>query len=144
MPANRPTFLSLSLTAAALSGCALIHTQTISPGPDTAVLRSGNWGGIYRGGHVSIRKVSGVAPPWTDVRNIAIPPGDDQGEFMVLLCPEDDMQQCRPLANASVAFHADAGRSYVVRARETANGSGKFSVWVEDEQTGAVAGRTDP
>ena len=52
--------------------------------------------------------------------------------------------QCRPLANASVAFLADAGHSYVVRAQETGNGSGRFSVWVEDEQTGAVAGRTTP
>ncbi len=54
------------------------------------------------------------------------------------------MQQCRPLASTSVAFHTDVGRSYVVRAQETVNGSDRFSVWVEDEQTGAVAGRTDP
>ena len=74
---------------------------------------------------------------------MVIPPGDRQGEFLVLLCPDDDMQ-CRPLTHAAVAFHADAGRSYVVLARETGNGSGRFSVWVEDEQTGVVAGRSIP
>jgi hypothetical protein len=121
----------------------VFYTPTVSPGPDTAVLRSGSWGGVYRGGHVGIEKVNGVAPPWTDTRNITMPPGEKQGEFLVLLC-QDDQMQCRPLARAAVAFHAQAGRSYVVRAKETVNGSDRFSIWVEDAQTGAVAGGTTP
>jgi hypothetical protein len=71
-----------------------------------------------------------------------IPPGEKQGDFQVLLC-KDSQMQCRPLARVTVAFRAEVGRSYVVRARETVNGSDRFSVWVEDTQTGAVAGRTD-
>lgn len=126
-----------------MSGCALFYTPTVLPGPDTAVLRSGSWGGVYRGGRVSIEKVNGTAPPWTDPRNMVMPPGEKQGEFLVLLC-QDEQMHCRPLARAVVTFHADAARSYVVRARETVNGSDRFSVWVEDAQSGAVAGGTAP
>jgi len=113
------------------------------PGPDTAVLRAGSWGGVYRGGSVSIVSVSGASPHWTDTSQMVIPAGERQGEFQILLC-ENGQMQCRPLAQASIAFHADAGSSYVVRAQETVNGSDRFSVWVENAQTGAVAGRTDP
>ena len=143
MPANPSNCLSLSLAALALSGCALFYTPTLKPGPDTAVLHAGSWGGVYRGGSVSIVSVSGGSPHWTDTRQIVIPPGERQGEFQILLC-ENEQMQCRPLARASVAFRADAGSSYVVRAQETVNGSDRFSVWVENTQTGVVAGRTDP
>jgi len=143
MPANPSTFLSLSLTAVALAGCALFHTPTLTPGADTAVLRAGSWGGVYRGGSVSIVSVNGATPHWTDTSQMVIPPGEKQGEFQVLLCANEQMQ-CRPLARSAVAFRADAGNSYVVRAQETVNGSDRFSAWVENAQTGAVAGRTDP
>ena len=143
MPANPSSFLSLSLTALATAGCALFYTPTLSPGRDTAVLRAGTWGSVYRGGLVSIVSVSGGTPRWTDTRQMVIPPGERQGEFEVLLC-ENEQMQCRPLARVAVAFHADAGTSYAVRARETVNGSDRFSVWVENAQTGAIAGHTDP
>lgn len=143
MRASPSSFLSLSLAAAVLSGCALFYTPTVSPGLDTAVLRAGSWGGVYRGGMVSIVSVSGASPRWTDTRNMVIPPGERQGEFQVLLC-ESDQTQCRPLARVTIAFRAGAGRSYVARAKETENGSDRFSVWVEDQQSGAVAGGTAP
>ena len=143
MPPNRSRFLSLSLATAVASGCALIHTPTVSPGPDTAVLRAGSWGGVYRGGSVSIVSVNGATPDWTDTRQMLIPPGESRGQFQVLLC-ENDQLQCRPLARVGVAFHADAGSSYVLRAQETVNGTDRFSVWVENAQTRAVAGRSDP
>jgi hypothetical protein len=143
MPANPSNFLSISLAAVALTGCALFYTPTLTPGPDTAVLRAGTWGGVYRGGSVSIVSVSGATPSWTDTRQMVIPPGERRGEFQVLLC-ENEQLQCRPLTRVGVAFRADAGSAYVVRAQETVNGSDRFSVWVENAQSGAVAGRTDP
>jgi hypothetical protein len=143
MPANRSTFLSLSLCLAALSGCALFYTPPVSPGPDTAVLRAGNWGGVYRGGRVSIERVNGTAPRFTDTQNMVLPPGEQQGDFEVLLCRNGQMQ-CRPLARAAVAFRVDGGRSYVVHAKETVNGSDRFTVWVEDAQSGAIAGAVTP
>ena len=86
MPASPSSFLSLSLSAVALAGCALVYTPTLKPGPDTALLRAGSRGGVYRGGSVSIVSVSGATPHWTDTRQMVISPGKRQGEFQVKSC----------------------------------------------------------
>ena len=70
---------------------------------------------------------------------MVIPPGERQGEFLVLLCPDDQLQ-CRADWQGRRAFHADAGSSYVLRREETVNGTIASRSWVENEQTARSRG----
>ena len=132
------TFVTL-----ATGGCALFQSAHLAPTAETAVVRSSQWGEIYRGGYVRIDAVSGRSPSWSNSREVGVGVGDQTGSFEVLLCREGE-QHCPELASAQVRFKTDAGHSYVVRAREKVNGSNQFWVWVEDQKTGVVAGGSAP
>jgi hypothetical protein len=48
------------------------------------------------------------------------------------------------LASTEVRFNTELGHSYVVYAKERINGSNQFWIWVQDQQTGAIAGGDSP
>lgn len=136
--------LSSSLAAAAfltVSACALLGNP--KPTDQTAVIKAGHWGKVYRGGYVEIVSVSGVEPAWRLHSAMVIPAGDGSALFSVNLCNGGPME-CIPAAEMQVAFGAQAGHTYRPRAREQVNGSNRFWVWVEDEGTGQVVGGTVP
>ena len=117
----------------ALSACTLLAEP--KPTDDTAVVKDGPWGKVYRGGYVEVASVSGVQPGWRLHSAIAIPPGDRSAWLYVYLCNEDP-KHCISIAQAQVAFRAQADHTYRPRAQEQVNGSNRFWVWVEDEATG--------
>ena len=136
--------LSSFLAAAAfltLSACTLLNNP--KPTDQTAVIKAGQWGKVYRGGYVEIISVNGVEPQWRLHSALAIPGGDRSGLFAVNLCKAGPTD-CIPIADVQVAFRAQAGHTYLPRAQEQVNGSNRFWVWVEDEGTGQVVGGTVP
>ena len=122
------TSLSLAGTLLALSACALLDNP--KPSDQTAVVKDGPWGKVYRGGYVEI-----VQSDWRLHSALTIPPGDRSAWFYVYLCNEDP-KHCTPIAQAQVVFRALAGHTYRPRAQEQINGSNRFWVWVEDEECG--------
>jgi hypothetical protein len=128
-------------TVLALSACA----QLAEPKPtnQTAVVRSGPWGKVYRGGDVEIASVDGIKPQWRVHSAMQIPEGERSAWFYVYLCTEDP-KSCISIAQANVAFHAQGGHTYRACAQEQVNGSNRFWVWVEDEGSGQVVGGTPP
>jgi hypothetical protein len=131
----RMTALASSLCAAVLltlSACTLLDNP--KPTDQTAVVKDGPWGKVYRGGYVEIVSVSGVEPAWRLHSALSIPAGDRSAWFYVYLCNEDP-KHCISIAQAQVSFHAEAGHTYRARAQEQVNGSNRFWVWVEDEGT---------
>jgi hypothetical protein len=148
MAANRSRSLSrlslLAATALTLTGCALFQSARLDSTPDTAVVRSAPWGKVYRGGYVQILSVSGYEPSLRNRRDVAVPPGEQRGAFAVNLCPDGAYKRCYPVTTTEIAFRAEPGRSYLVKAREKVNGSNEFWVWVEDEQSHAVVGGVAP
>jgi len=137
--AHRGILLSALMT----SGCALFQTTHLAPTAETAVVRSGQWGEFYRGGYVRIESVSGHAPSWRNSQEVAVGGGQQTGIFGVMLCRGSD-QSCPELASIEVRFNTDPGHSYVVHAQERINGSNQFWIWVQDQQTGAMAGGDSP
>jgi hypothetical protein len=140
----RMTALTSSLRAGAilvLSACTLLGDP--KPTDQTAVVKDGPWGKVYRGGYVEMVSVTDVQPEWRLHSALSIPPGDRSARFYVYLCNEDP-KHCVSIAQAQVAFHAQAGHTYRARAQEEVNGSNRFWVWVEDEGTGQVVGGTVP
>ena len=128
------TLTSFSLAALlALSACTLLDNP--KPTDQTAVVKDGPWGKVYRGGYVEIVPVSDGQPDWRLHSALTIPPGDRSAWFHVYLCNEDPTH-CITIAQAQVAFRAQAGHTYRPRAQEQVNGSNRFWVWVEDEGTG--------
>jgi hypothetical protein len=115
-----------------LSACALLGDP--KPTDQTAVIKDGRWGKVYRGGYVEMVSVSGVEPDWRLHASLSIPPGDRSSWFYVYLCNEDP-KHCVSIAQALVAFRAQAGHTYLPRAQEQVNGSNRFWVWVEDADT---------
>jgi hypothetical protein len=126
-----------------LSGCVLFQPSQLEPTAQTAVVRSGYWGKVYRGGDVQILSVSGYEPSLRNTREVAVPAGEQHGLFSVNLCREGG-KHCYSLARADIGFRADAGRRYLARAKEKGNGSNQFWVWVEDERSNAVMGGEAP
>ena len=124
-----------------LSACTLLDNP--KPTDQTAVVKDGPWGKVYRGGYVEMVSVSGVAPDWRLHSALSIPAGDRSAWFYVYLCNEDP-KHCISIAQALVAFSAQAGHTYRPRAEEQVNGSNRFWVWVEDEATGQVVGGRFP
>jgi hypothetical protein len=126
----RTALISISLagTLLALPAC----TLPVSPKPtdQTAVLKDGPWGKVYRGGYVQI-----VQADWRLHSALTIPPGDQSLWFYVYLCNEDPAH-CSSIARAQVRFRAQAGHTYRPHAQEQINGSNRFWVWVVDEGTG--------
>jgi hypothetical protein len=92
---------------------------------------------------VEIVSIGGVEASWRLRSALAIPDGDRSALFYVYLCNEDP-KHCISVAQAQVAFHAQAGHTYRARAQEQVNGSNRFWVWVEDVATGRVVGGTVP
>ena len=120
-------------TLLALSACTFLGEP--KPTDQTAVVKDGPWGKVYRGGYVEIVSVNGVQPDWRVHSALSISPGDRSAWFFVYLCNEDP-KHCISIAQAQVAFHAQAGHTYRPRAEEQVNGSNRFWVWVEDAGTG--------
>ena len=120
--------ISLAGTLLALSACALPGSP--KPTDQTAVLKDGPWGKVYRGGYVQI-----VQADWRLHSALTIPPGDQSLWFYVYLCNEDPAH-CSSIARAQVGFRAQAGHTYRPHAQEQINGSNRFWVWVVDEGTG--------
>ena len=124
------------LSALSASGCAF-HRQG---GDDTAVIKAGPWGKIYRGGYVEVASIRGIQPQWRLHSEVEVSPGNVSALFYVYLC-HGDWNHCDPVAEAPIAFRADPGKTYRARAREEVNGSNRFTVWVENETTGQSAGQ---
>ena len=140
---NRVLRSTVMLVSLAASGCVLFQPPRLVPTAETAVVHAGEWGEIYRGGYVRIDSVSGRTPSWSNSREIAVGRGQQTGVFEVLLCLSGE-RNCPELARAELRFETEPGHTYLVRAREKVNGSNQFWVWVEDEQTGALAGGSPP
>jgi hypothetical protein len=124
---------SLAGVLLALPACTLLDNP--KPTDQTAVVKDGPWGKVYRGGYVEIVSVNDVEPDWRLHSTLTIPPGDRSAWFHVYLCNEGP-EHCISIAQAQVAFRAQAGHTYRPRAQEHVNGSNRFWVWVEDEGTG--------
>lgn len=135
--------LLLCLPLTCLWGCALFCTETPQPSAATAVIHTGPWGKIYRGGYVEIVAVGEARPTWSHPGAVVVSPGEHTGLFHIQLC-SGDQRNCVSTANASVTFRAAAGHSYRVCAREKVHGSNQFWVWVEDTADGQVAGGSRP
>jgi hypothetical protein len=131
------------LLASASSSCMLFQPASLAPTSDTAVVRSSQWGAFYRGGYVRIDSISGRAPSWRNSQEVAVGSGEQTGIFAVLLCRGSE-QNCPELASTNVGFKTAPGHVYVVHAQEKVNGSNQFWVWVQDQQTRAVAGGSPP
>jgi hypothetical protein len=128
-------------TLFALSACALL--EPLKPTEQTAVIKPGQWGKVYRGGYVEIVSVSGVEPAWHLHSALAVPVGDRSAVFSVDLC-NGGPWDCVSIVETRVAFRAEGGHTYIPRAREQVNGSNRFWVWVEDLGTGRAVGGTVP
>ena len=115
-----------------LSACTLLGDP--KPTDQTAVVKDGPWGKVYRGGYVEMVSVNDVQPEWRLHSALSIPPGDRSAWFYVYLCNEDP-KHCVSIAQAQLAFRAQAGHTYRPRAQEQVNGSNRFWVWVEDAVT---------
>jgi len=124
---------SLAAALLTLSACTLLDNP--KPTDQTAVVKDGPWGKVYRGGYVELVSVNGLGSTWRLHSAISIPVGDRSAWFYVYLCNEDP-KHCVSLAQALVAFRAQGGHTYRARAQEEVNGSNRFWVWVEDEATG--------
>jgi hypothetical protein len=121
--------------AALLTLCACTLLDNPKPTDQTAVVKDGSWGKVYRGGYVEMVSVNGTEPAWRLHSAMSIPAGDRSAWFYIYLC-NDDPKHCIPIAQALVAFRAQASHAYRARAQEQVNGSNHFWVWVEDEATG--------
>ncbi len=128
-----------SLAAAAfliLSACTLLDNP--KPTDQTAVIKDGPWGKVYRGGYVEMVSMSGVQSQWRLHSAVSIPPGERSAWFYIYLCNEGAML-CTSgvsVAQAKVSFKVQGGHTYLPRAQEQVNGSNCFWVWVEDESSG--------
>ena len=116
-----------------LSACSLLAEP--KPTDDSAVVKNGHWGGVYRGGYLEVVSVSGVQADWRLHSAVSIPLGERSMWLFVYLCNEDP-KHCISVAQAQVAFNVQGGHTYRPRAEEQVNGSNRFWVWVEDEATG--------
>ena len=125
-----------------LSSCATF--EPLKPTNNTAVVKAGQWGEVYRGGYVELVSVSGVEPSWRLRSDMQVGAGDHTGLFYVYLCNGGSTQCNNSIAEAQFGFRAEAGHTYQVRAREQVNGSNRFWVWLVDEATGDVVGGTPP
>jgi hypothetical protein len=125
-----------------LSGCASLEEPR--PTDRTAVVKAGQWGEIYRGGHAEMVSVNGVQPSWRLRSEIEVGAGDQTGLFYVYLCNGGSKPCNNSIAEAQISFRAEGGHTYRVHAREQVNGSNRFWVWVEDEGTGKVVGGATP
>lgn len=124
------------LSALSVSGCAF-HRQG---GDDTAVIKAGPWGKVYRGGYVEVASIRGIDPQWRLHSEVEVSPGNVSALFYVYLC-QGDRNHCFSVAEAPITFRAEPGRAYRARAREEVNGSNRFTVWVENETTGQTVGQ---
>jgi hypothetical protein len=131
------------LTLALLSGCAWLAGGPLQPTRDTAVVRAGEWGKVYRGGYVEIASINGVASGWRLHSDLQVTPGILHGVFYVFLCTQDS-KHCTVLAQSQMTFKAEARYTYRLLAREQVHGTNRFWVWVVDEASNAVVGGTAP
>lgn len=125
-----------------LSGCAVLEAP--QPTDRTAVIKSGRWGEIYRGGSVEAVSVNGVEPGWRLRSDLEVGAGDQTAHFRVFLCTGGSTPCNNYIAEAQISFRAEAGHTYRPHAREQVNGSNRFWVWVEDEGTGKAVGGVTP
>jgi hypothetical protein len=125
----------------AVLGCAGLGE--VQPTDRTAVVKTGQWGKVYRGGYVEIVSANGVEPRWRLRSALEVGAGEQTALFYAYLC-SSGMQHCDPIAEAQVSFRAEARHTYRAHAREQVNGSNRFWVWIEDEATGKVVGGTPP
>jgi hypothetical protein len=121
---------SISLAGVLLALCACTLPGSPKPTDQTAVLKEGPWGKVYRGGYVEIDQAD-----WRLHSAVLIPAGDRSTWFSVYLCNADPTH-CTAIARAQVSFRAQAGHTYRPRAEEKINGSNRFWMWVEDEGSG--------
>jgi len=140
------TFRSLWIAGAALALCACSALGEPKPTADTAVVKPGLWGAVYRGGYVEIVSIEAIEPSWRLHSAMTIPAGERAALFYIYLC-DGGARVCMPgayVAQAQIRFHAQGGHIYRPRAREQVNGSDRFWVWVEDAASGEVVGGTVP
>jgi hypothetical protein len=123
--------------------CACTQLADLKPTDQTAVLKAGDWGKVYRGGYVGVESVNGVAPQWRLRSAVQVPAGERLALLGVYLCTTGP-KHCIPVAQAQVSFHAEAGHTYWARAQEQAHGRNRFWVWLEDEGSGRLVGGNAP
>ena len=131
--------LSSFLAAAAfltLPACTLLNNP--KPTDQTAVIKDGPWGKVYRGGYVEMVSVGSAEPAWRLHSAVSIPAGDRSAWFYIYLCNEGAMLCTSDVsvAQAQVSFNVQGGHTYRPHAQEQVNGSNRFWLWVEDESTG--------
>lgn len=119
------TSIPLATMLLVLGACTLPGSPR--PTEQTAVVKDGPWGRVYRGGYVEIEQVD-----WRLHSALTIPAGERSAWFSVYLCNADPAH-CIPIARAQIVFRAQAGHAYRPLAEEQTNGSNRFWVWVEDE-----------
>lgn len=125
-----------------LSACAALEAP--QPTDRTAVIKAGRWGEVYRGGSVETVSVDGVEPGWRLRSDMEVGAGDRTARFYVFLCSGGSTPCNNAIAVSEISFRAEAGHTYLPRAREQVNGSNRFWVWIEDQATGKVVGGTTP
>src|SRR3974390_1085364 len=93
-----------------LLGVALLTLSACNPRPtaQSAVMKEGPWGKVYRGGYVEMVSVSGVQSQWRLHSALSIPAGELSAWFYIYLCNADPWN-CVSIAQALVPFRAEAG-----------------------------------
>ena len=126
----------------ALSGCAVFEAPR--PTDQTAVIKPGRWGAIYRGGSVEAVSVDGVDTGWRLSSDLEVAAGERTTLLYVFLCSGSATPCNNAIARAQLSIRAEAGHTYRPHAREQVNGSNRFWIWIEDEATGKAVGGTTP
>jgi hypothetical protein len=127
---------------AALGGCVLFSDQRLAPTAHTAVLRAGVWGGVYRGGIVEAVAIGGNETGWRLRKDVQVAAGEAAPLFWISLCDASAIH-CNPIAHAELKTTLAPGHSYLAHAKEQANGTNRFRVWLTDEASGAVVSETE-
>lgn len=127
---------------AAIGGCALFSEQKLVPTEHTAVLRSGVWGGVYRGGLVEAVAVDGNETGWRLRKDVQVAAGERAPMFSISLC-DGSAIHCNPIAHAELKTTLAPGHSYLAHAKEQGNGTNRFRVWLTDETSGAVVSEAE-
>jgi hypothetical protein len=123
-------------------GCALFSEQKLVPTEHTAVLRSGVWGGVYRGGTVEAVAINGNETGWRLRKDVQVAAGEAVPLFWISLC-DGSAIHCNPIAHAELKTTLAPGHSYLAHAKEQGNGTNRFRVWLTDETSGAVVSEAE-
>jgi hypothetical protein len=133
----------LPLVCAACIGLSCCGQQPIQPSDKTAVIASGQWGKVYRGGYVELASVNGQDPHWRLRSDAEVQPGNIALVAYVYLC-QQGVSHCTSIAGMPLTVAAQPGHRYRLHAVEQVSGSNRFWVWATDEKDASLAGGTPP